>query len=53
MSFLSTSARVVVVPLVFAVVAGVSHGAETVVHLPNGIEGTLALPKAVPVARRS
>lgn len=45
MSFPSTSARAVVVPLVFAVVAGVSQGAEMVVHLPNGVEGTLALPE--------
>jgi len=46
MSFLSTSARAVVVPLVFAVVAGVSQGAETVVQLPNGIVGTLAVPES-------
>ena len=45
MSFLSISARAVVVPFVFAAVAGVSQGAETVVQLPNGIVGTLAVPE--------
>lgn len=45
MSFLRITTKAVVVPLVFALSAGVSQGAETVVDLPNGIVGTLAVPE--------
>lgn len=45
MSFLRITTKAVVVPLVFALAAGVSQGAETVVDLPNGIVGTLAVPE--------
>ena len=45
MSFLRITTKAVVVPLAFALAAGVSEGAETVVDLPNGIAGTLAVPE--------
>ncbi|MCR6633515.1 alpha/beta fold hydrolase [Devosia sp.] len=45
MSFLRITTKAVVVPLVFALAAGASQGAETVVDLPNGIVGTLAVPE--------
>lgn len=45
MSFLAISAKAVVVPLVFAFAGSVALAAETVVDLPGGIKGTLAVPE--------
>ncbi len=44
MSFPSVSAKTVMAPLVFALLSNVSLAAETIVDLPDGIKGTLALP---------
>lgn len=44
MSFPSVSAKTVMAPLVFALLSSVSLAAETIVDLPYGIKGTLALP---------
>lgn len=44
MSFPSARTKTILAPLVFALLSSVSLAAETIVDLPDGIKGTLALP---------